>query len=208
MQFRDVRDEERAWLRATRRQRWGGDTVVGRERTWTPAELPALVSVDDSGERVGIATYTVDGDTAELVTIDALTPSAGVGRRLLDAVATAARAAGAVRLRVMTTNDNLPALRLYQRTGFRLVELRPGAVDQARSRKPSIPKTGHEGIPIRDELDLVLDLGDSPGRFACASSLSCSPRGCLLQGIGSTLRTPRPGDPSPVRVCTTRWRAR
>jgi hypothetical protein len=58
----------------------------------------------------------------------------------------------------MTTNDNLPALRLYQRTGFRLVELRPGAVDQARSRKPSIPKTGHEGIPIRDELDL----GDSP----------------------------------------------
>jgi hypothetical protein len=62
----------------------------------------------------------------------------------------------------MTTNENLPALRLYQRTGFRLVELRPGAVDQARSRKPSIPKTGHEGIPIRDELDLVLDLGDSP----------------------------------------------
>jgi hypothetical protein len=59
MQIRDVRDEERAWLRATLRQRWGGATVVGRERTWTPAELPALVSVDDSGERVGIATYTV-----------------------------------------------------------------------------------------------------------------------------------------------------
>ena len=162
MQIRDVRDEERAWLRATLRQRWGGDTVVGRERTWTPAELPALVAVDESGERVGIATYTIDGDTAELVTIDALTPGAGVGRGVLDAVAAAARAAGAVRLRVMTTNDNLPALRLYQRTGFRLVELRPGAVDQARSRKPSIPKTGHEGIPIRDELDLVLDLGDSP----------------------------------------------
>jgi GNAT superfamily N-acetyltransferase len=151
MQVRDVRDEERAWLRATLRDRWGGDTVVGREGTWTPAELPALVAVDDSRERVGRATYTV---TAELVTIDALTPGSGVGRRLLNAVATAARAAGAVRLRGMTTNDNLPALRLYQRTGFRLVELRPGAVDQARS------KTGH--IPIRDELDLVLDLGDSP----------------------------------------------
>ena len=139
-----------------------GTPSSGANARGRPAELPALVSVDDSGERVGIATYTVDGDTAELVTIDALTPGAGVGGRLLDAVATAARAAGAVWLRVMTTNDNLPALRLYQRTGFRLVELRPGAVDQARSRKPSIPKTGHEGIPIRDELDLVLDLGDSP----------------------------------------------
>ena len=60
-----------------------------------PAELPALVSVDDSGERVGIATYTVDGDTAELVTIDALTPGAGVGRRVLDARGHAAHAADA-----------------------------------------------------------------------------------------------------------------
>ena len=78
-------------------QSWslGGDTVVGRERRGMPAELPALVSVDDSGERVGIATYTVDGDTAELVTIDALTPGAGVGRRVLDARGHAAHAADA-----------------------------------------------------------------------------------------------------------------
>ena len=59
----------------------------------------------------------------------------------------------------MTTNDNLRALRLYQLTGFRLEALRVGAVDAARERKPSIPASGAEaGIPVRDELDLVLDL--------------------------------------------------
>jgi len=47
---------------------------------------------------------------------------------------------------------------VYQRAGFRLVDLRPGAGDEARSRKPSIPATGNYGIPIRDELDLMLDL--------------------------------------------------
>jgi hypothetical protein len=59
---------------------------------------------------------------------------------------------------VTTTNDNLAALRFYQRAGFRFAELRPGAVSEARSLKPSIPETGNDGIPIRDEIDLVLEL--------------------------------------------------
>jgi GNAT superfamily N-acetyltransferase len=58
------------------------------------------------------------------------------------------------RLRLTTTNDNLDALRFYQRRGFRLVALRPGAVDAARALKPEIPVTGAHGIPLRDELDL------------------------------------------------------
>jgi hypothetical protein len=131
-----------------------------------PGELDALVAVDASGERVGLATYVVEGAIAELVTIDALQTGAGVGRRLLEAVAAAVRAAGVGRLVVMTTNDNLAALRFYQRAGFRLCELRPGAVDEARSLKPSIAATGNDGIPIRDEIDLVLDLGGEPGLLA------------------------------------------
>jgi ribosomal protein S18 acetylase RimI-like enzyme len=159
VQVRDVDDRERAWLAATLREQWAGDTVVGRGRVWTPSELPALVAVDESGERVGLATYEVHGETAELVTLNAFRPGVGAGRRLVEAVAAAARAAAARRLRVMTTNDNLPALRLYQRAGFRLAETRPGGVDRARTTlKPSIPPTGHDGIPIRDELDLILDL--------------------------------------------------
>jgi ribosomal protein S18 acetylase RimI-like enzyme len=158
MDVREVREEEREWLRATLRDCWSGDTVLGRDREWRPAALPALVAVEDGGERAGIATWTVERDTADLVTLNALVDGRGVGRMLIDAVARAARDVGARHLRVMTTNDNLQALRLYQRAGFRLVELRPGAVDEARLQKPSIPPTGGDGIPIRDELDLVREL--------------------------------------------------
>ena len=62
---------------------------------------------------------------------DALREGAGVGRRLIEAVAEADRAQGARELVVMTANDNLRALRLYQRTGFRLYELRAGGVQVA-----------------------------------------------------------------------------
>ena len=131
-----------------------GEEVVGRGRAWQPADLDALIAVDGD-RRVGIATYEIAGDEAELVTLDAIVEGRGAGRALIDAVAAAAREAGAHRLRVMTTNDNLRALRLYQLTGFRLEALRVGAVDAARERKPSIPASGADGIPVRDELDLV-----------------------------------------------------
>jgi ribosomal protein S18 acetylase RimI-like enzyme len=158
MHVREVHQAERDWLRAVLRQRWADDIVVAGGRVRRPAELPALVALDDTGERVGIATYSVHRATAELVTLDALRPAAGVGRPLLAAVAAAAREVGATRLQVTTTNDNTAALRFYQRAGFRLVTLRPGAVEEARAIKPSIPARGYDEIPIRDELDLALDL--------------------------------------------------
>ena len=61
---------------------------------------------------------------------------------------------------LVTANDNTAAVRCYQRRGFRLVALRPNAVDQARRLKPSIPLYGDDGVPILDELDLELSLVD------------------------------------------------
>lgn len=107
------------------------------------------------GAPQGYACYEVGDDDAELAVLDAgEATGVGVGTALVEAVVGAARAAGARSLWVVTTNDNLRALRFYQRRGFELRELRPGAVDEARRSKPSIALVGDDGIPIRDELEL------------------------------------------------------
>jgi hypothetical protein len=60
---------------------------------------------------------------------------------------------------VLTTNDNVDALRFYQRRGLRLTALRPGAVDGSRrTLKPQIPPTGNYGIPLSDEIELSREL--------------------------------------------------
>jgi GNAT superfamily N-acetyltransferase len=154
VRVRELRDDERAWATRALLNAWHTDVILygsGRERR--PAELPALVA-DADVERCGLATYAVEGDEAELVTLNSFSVGAGVGGALVEGVADAARAAGCVRLRVTTTNDNLPALRLYQRHGFALAALHRGAVNAARERKPAIALTGHAGIPLRDELEL------------------------------------------------------
>jgi ribosomal protein S18 acetylase RimI-like enzyme len=58
---------------------------------------------------------------------------------------------------VTTTNDNLNALRFYQKHGFVLAALRPNALEKTRKLKP-IPALGENGIPIRDEIELEMIL--------------------------------------------------
>ena len=80
------------------------------------------------------------------------------------------RGGGAVRrrrsARCLHGNDNLRALGFYQRNGFVLAALHPGAVGRIRRlQKPWIPEIAANGIPIRDQLDLDKRL-DGAGRTA------------------------------------------
>ncbi|GAA4629181.1 GNAT family N-acetyltransferase [Actinoallomurus vinaceus] len=154
---RPVASDDLAWLREVFTERWGGVISVSRGVAHDTTALPAFVALLD-GDRAGVATYRVDGRECELVTLDSVREGVGVGTALVDAVAGVARAAGAVRLWLVTTNDNLRALRFYQRYGFDLVAVHRDAVARSRAVKPSIPEVGLDGIPIRHELELELPL--------------------------------------------------
>ena len=65
---------------------------------------------------------------------------------------------GCNRLWVITTNDNLDALRFYQRRGFRITKVHTDALTERRKLKPEIPETGLYEIPMRDEIELEKDL--------------------------------------------------
>jgi GNAT superfamily N-acetyltransferase len=157
VQIRELEEADRGWIDGFVTERWGSPVAVAHGVVFRPSELPGYIALE-GGEPVGLATYSVDGDACELVTIDSVVEGRGVGSALLEAVIGAARVAGCRRLRLTTTNDNLPALRFYQKRGFALVALRRGAVAESRRLKPEIPPAGLDGIPLRDELELELEL--------------------------------------------------
>jgi ribosomal protein S18 acetylase RimI-like enzyme len=144
-------------------QKWGEPVMVVHDTEYDLRLLPAFVA-EDSGRIVGVLTI-VEQDTAlEIVSCDADLPGNGVGGALVAAAVKYARSRGLERAWCTTTNDNLPALGFWQSLGFELTALRPNAVAEARRRKPSIPRFGHRGLPIRDELDLVRHLHDIAAR--------------------------------------------
>lgn len=156
MVVRAYRASDRAWAEPFLDDEFGGPLQARRGELLDVLALPGFVAERDD-QPVGLLTYRRDEGECELAFMAALERYRGVGSALVDALRR--EVSDCDRIWVVTTNDNLEALRFYQRRGFRLSTVRAGAVDDSRRRlKPQISALGEFGIPIRDEIELELPL--------------------------------------------------
>ncbi len=154
-----TQDKDRDEITDIIAREWGIPIIV-KNRTFYPQDLPGFKAVDeDSGEISGLITYNIFEGEAEIVTLNSFKPNMGIGTALIRALAKAAKEHACRRIWLITTNDNVDAIRFYQMRKFRLVAIYRGAVDESRKTKKEIPETGMFGIGIHDEIEMELDLG-------------------------------------------------
>jgi len=152
IQIETFGDRHREWATRLSRERWAGPAVVTRGRLHRIDTLPGFVALAE-GRPVGLLIYRIDDGQCEVVSLDAVVERQGVGTALLHAVCAHAASVGCARVWLITTNDNTPALRFYQRQGFELVALHKDALAESRKLKPQIPELGLDDIPLRDEIE-------------------------------------------------------
>jgi GNAT superfamily N-acetyltransferase len=148
---------DRVFLEELLRLRWSGGALMLRGRIVHPKDVEGLAAYH-GGRLAGVATWLVEGPVMYLATLNNITDQRGVGIALLDAMMALGREKGSALLRVIVTNDNLYALGFYQRRGFRIIAVHPGAIDTIRTMLPSVPIVGANRIPIRDEIELEMAL--------------------------------------------------
>lgn len=165
LDVRDFEPRDHDWARRLIGQHQGGDHRVARlGELLDPTEQEGIVAELD-GRPVGLLTVHEGDRGLEVLTIHSEVRGVGAGTRLLETALRVASASGAPRLWLVTTNDNVEAIRWYLRRGMTVASVDDGAVDRDRATlKPSIPERNPDnGIPIRDlvELELSLDDGDA-----------------------------------------------
>lgn len=153
-------DTHRAWANHLIEEHWGAVKIVTRGRIHDASVLPGFVAVKDA-EPTGLTTYSIAGIGCEIVSLDSLVEGMGIGTALVSAVRQEALGSGCTRLWLITTNDNLKAVRFYQKRGFHLVAVHRDALEVTRKLKPGLPLTGIDGIPLRDEIELEMVLDSS-----------------------------------------------
>jgi len=157
LRVRDKRADDSARLAALWTDHFGSPVVVARGRKHDPMSLSGFVAEED-GKLLGAVTFLREEDEIEVVTLDSAVENRGAGTALLDAVAALAKAQGVWRLCLVTTNDNIRAIRFYQKRGWNLCGFYRDAATAARKLKPQIPLTGQDGIPVRHEIEFELRL--------------------------------------------------
>lgn len=154
-----VTAENRAAVNDFILSRWYALTMMIRGRAVDMTGVDGFL-LADGGRILGLVTYYMEDAACEIASLDAVIENAGIGTALLARAEDAARKAGCRVVRLVTTNDNVHAIRFYQKRGFDLAGLDRGAVDRARARKPEIPLLGEDGIPLRHEIELVKTLAE------------------------------------------------
>ncbi len=155
--IKPLADSDREWARQIIRLNWGSEKIIIHHEVYYPAELDGFTAWL-KGKREGLITYKIERKITEIITLNAFKPNLGIGTALIKKVENYSRKSGCQSLILTTTNDNIQALRFYQKLGFCLKALRTGVVNEARALKSEIPFFGNDNIPIRDEIDLELEL--------------------------------------------------
>ena len=159
MEYRPITDTGRDAVNAFLRERWHGtDMIVHGERI-DMTRVEGIAAYDNDAF-AGLVTYRIADDECEILSLDSLREGRGVGSALISQIVEIAKEKHCRRIKVTTTNDNTDALLFYQKRGFTMARLYVNAIETARRMKPSIPLTGHDGIPIRDEIELMMEISD------------------------------------------------
>lgn len=157
IEIAEYSDKFKDWAADCHRKYWRSTLLVSRGKVYNAETLPGFMALM-AGEPVGLITYHIKKRNCEIITINSEVERKGIGSALIDAVKKKATSERCSRLWLITTNDNIEAIRFYQKTGFEFARLYRNAIEQSRKLKPSIPLTGKHGIPIRDEIEFEMML--------------------------------------------------
>lgn len=145
--------EDRDWVKKVLLVNWASTIIVTRGISYEAENLPGFIAELD-GKRVGLLTYNIVNEDLEIVTMNAVEERKGIGTALLDEIENLAKQKNCKRLWLITTNDNVDALRFYQKRGYEIKAVHRHSIEESRKIKPQLPLVGNYGIPIRDEIEM------------------------------------------------------
>lgn len=148
-----INDANRKHVIAFFNEHWGSSEMVISSGIYACESLDGFIAQID--ERIiGLITYVQKEDEIEIISLDSTVEGKGIGSALVEKVEQVAKEQHIQKISLVTTNDNVKALKFYQKRGYRITAIIRDAVNEARKIKPSIPLIGDDGIPLHDELKL------------------------------------------------------
>ncbi|CAM4481161.1 GNAT family N-acetyltransferase [Paenibacillus tarimensis] len=132
-----------------------GEIMVSRGRVHRLRSLPGYV-VRHEQELAGCILYYMANSECEIVSLDSQVENRGIGTKLIQSVIERAKRENCKRIWLITSNDNIRAIRFYQKRGFDMAAVHRNAITEARIIKPTIPLLGYDDIPVKHEVEFEL----------------------------------------------------
>lgn len=157
MELREIGSENREEINSFIQEHWYSTEMVLRGQIVDMTTVEGIVAYEDE-KIIGLLTYEIKNGECEILSLDSLDQNKGIGSKLIDFVCQIAKKETCSKIKLITTNDNINAIKFYQKRGFDMVKIYRNALDVSRKIKPSIPIIGDLGIPLKHEIEFEMNL--------------------------------------------------
>lgn len=154
MEIKEINIYNRNIINTIMINNWGATEIILRNKIIDGTKSKGFIA-EDNNKMVGFLLYDINDDICEIIALYSFIEKKGIGTFLLNKIKEIATLKKCERIVVITTNDNLIALKFYQKRGFFLSKLYCNVFDNIRKIKPNLPKLGENNIPLNDEIELV-----------------------------------------------------
>ncbi|MFX0031331.1 MAG: GNAT family N-acetyltransferase [Promethearchaeota archaeon] len=152
-QIREIGNEDKPWLIELMKEEWASTRIVTIGKIHRTENLPGFIAIYKK-RRVGLIIYNIANEECEIISLNSLKENIGIGTNLLYFLESVAISRSCKRIWLITTNDNIKALRFYQKRGYNIKAIYINSIAHSRKLKPEIPLRGLHNIEIRDEIEL------------------------------------------------------
>ena len=114
------------------------------------------ILVLENNEIVGLGLYCINDYSCEIVLLETFVQNKGIGTKLIDLIKDIATEKKCSRIWLITTNDNIDAMKFYQKRGFHFSNIYVNGFEVTRKIKGEEPDLGNYDIPIRDEIEFEM----------------------------------------------------
>ncbi|MBN7577010.1 N-acetyltransferase [Clostridium sp. 2-1] len=157
MEIKLISNENRRQINQFIISHWFSTDMVIRGKVFDMTILDGYAAYENE-KIIGLITYRIEDNECEIMSLDSLIEKQGIGSTLLSKAVKRAKENKCKKIKLITTNDNINAIRFYQKRGFDMAKLYHNAVDISRKLKPSIPLIGDFNIPLKHEIEFQMYL--------------------------------------------------
>ena len=136
---------------------WGSDILVSRGKIYRAEDLEGIL-VYDNEKIIGLGLYHIIDYNCEIVLLETFVQNKVIGTQIIKKIKEIAKTKNCRRIWLITSNDNIDAIKFYQKNGFCIVNIYINAMEESRKIKPEIPYIGNYDIPIRDEIEFEIKI--------------------------------------------------
>ncbi|MDO5556520.1 MAG: GNAT family N-acetyltransferase, partial [Clostridia bacterium] len=119
---------------------WESTNIIVRGKIIDGTKLEGFVVLNNGNNIIGLITYLIyDNNEMEIISLNSNIEGIGIGKKLIDKVKEIAIKKDCKLIKLVTTNDNVEALKFYQKRGFVISNIYINAMEKSRKLKPEIP---------------------------------------------------------------------